>query len=159
MATLADFKFVDLTRSVWDKVKSQPEKGRYYFSKKVYVKNTDYNDVTIRPRHVLSWNRWDKVNDYLEFKEWQTELDAEAVNSADKLYWPEPLTPRAEGTYVWKDAILMQVPFAKHMAARKEATDKAEQMSRQNKQEFKALAEEQGAAVEMPDDEYTKIGI
>lgn len=159
MATLSDFKFVDLTRSVWDREKSQPLKGRYYFSKKVYVKNSDYSDITIRPRHVLSWNRWDKVNDYLEFKEWQAELDAEAVNVGDNLYWPEPLTPKADGTYQWKDSILMQVPFEKHMQARKEAKDRADAMSVQNKQEFKTLAESEGAAIDMPDDEYQKIGI
>jgi len=159
MATLKDFKFVDLTRSVWDEKKSQPDKGRYYFSKKVYVKNSDYDDVVSRPRHVLSWNRWDKINDYLEFKEWQTELDAEAVNAADKLYWPEPLTPKADGTYVWKDSILMQVPFEKHMQARREAAERADLMAKQVKQELRTLAQAEDAHLDMPDDDFRKVGI
>lgn len=160
MPTLKDFKFVDLKRSTWDEKASDPSKGRYKFSKKVYIKTSDYDDKAIRPRHVLAWNRWEKANDYYEFKEWERDFDAEAVKAADGLYWPEPLSPKADGTYQWKDSILMQVPLLRWLQKRDEDVKRYDRQRISIQKELQDKAKAYGANLEMMEDDLIrKIGI
>lgn len=160
MPSLKDFKFVDLKRSVWDEKASKPEQGKYKFSKKVYLKSSDYDDKSIRPRHVLIWNRWEKANDYYEFKEWERDLDAESVKAADGLYWPEPLSPKADGTYQWKDSILMQVPLIKWLQKRDEDVKRYDRQRQSIQGQMQATAKAYGADLDlMEDDLIRKIGI
>jgi hypothetical protein len=159
MPTLKDFKIVDLKRSIWDKVKSDTSKGKYKFTKKVYLKNADYDDKAIRPRWVFIWNRWEKANDYLEFKEWESYYDAEAVKAGDD-FWPEPLTPKADGTYQFKDAILMKIPLMVWLKKKSEDSARYDQQRKAIQGEFDRLADSQGAKLEMlEDDIIRKIGI
>lgn len=159
MPTLKDFKIVDLKRSVWDKEKSDPTKGKYKFTKKVYLKSSDYDDKTIRPRYVMIWNRWDKINDYLEFKEWEQFYDAEAVKVGDD-FWPEPLTPKADGTYQWKDAILMKVPLLVWLRKKAEDSARYDTQRKALTDQFNSLAAQSGAKLDMmEDDVIAKVGI
>ena len=159
MNSLKDFKFVDLKKSKFDKTKAKPTEGLYHFSEKHYLKNTDYADPVTRPRHVLSWVRFAKESDFIEYKTWQYDLQAESVNVADGLYWPEPLSPKPDGTYQWKDSILMQVPFEIWMAKRKADRDRYDLEAQNNRKAFKDLAASEGASVDMDDDIYRKVGI
>lgn len=159
MPTLKDFKIVDLKRSTWDKEKSDPSKGRYRFTKKVYVKNSDYDDRATRPRWVFIWNRWEKANDYLEFKEWEQFYDAEAVKAGDD-YWPEPLSPKADGTYQWKDSILMKVPLLVWLRKKAEDAARYDKQRESLQGEFDRLAESHGAKLEqLEDDIVRKVGL
>lgn len=159
MPSLLDFKIVDLKRSKFDRAKADPVKGRYYFSDKHYLKNSDYNDIDVRPAHVLTWVRFDKTNDFIEMKMWESQWSAEAVHSKDMLYWPEPLTPRPDDTYVWQDAILMQVPLDVWLQKRREDKERYDRESKRNKEEFKEIAKNSGAEIEMDDEVIRKIGI
>jgi len=100
---------VDLRRSKWDKERSDKSKGRYYFTEKVYVKNTDYRDDTIRPDYVFSFVGYDTKDPQSGFYFWQMHYGAEAVTEADD-YWPEGLSPNADGHYKFIDSILIKVP-------------------------------------------------
>ena len=159
MPSLKDFKIVDLRRSKFDREKADPVKGKYYFSEKHYLKNSDYNDTAARPDHVLTWVRFDKVNDFIEMKMWESQYSAEAVKAGDKLYWPEPLTPKADGSYVWQDAILMQVPLDVWLQKRREDKERYEAEAKRNKAEFSEAARAAGADIELDDDVIRKIGI
>ena len=159
MPSLKDFKIVDLKRSVWDRENADLGKGKYRFSEKHYLKNSDYDDATVRPDHVLTWVRYDKINDFIEFRMWENQLSAETVKAGDKLYWPEPLAPKPDGSYVWQDAILVQVPLEVWLTKRKEDHDRYEREAKRNKSEFAAIAQEAGAVLEMEDDVIQKIGV
>lgn len=103
-------RFIDKTRSdiVWEK--SIPDDGVYVFRNdgKVYLKGSDYDDTAGRPEHVCLWQRYDKVNDYAEMREWQRTLDAECI-TVDDPYWPEGISPNLEGHYVRGDSIAMKI--------------------------------------------------
>lgn len=159
MPSLKDFKIVDLRRSVWDRESSDLGRGKYRFSAKHYLKNSDYDEEKVRPDHVLTWVRYDKVNDFIELRMWENQLSAEVVKAGDMLYWPEPLAPKPDGSYVWQDAILVQVPLDVWLTKRKEDRDRYMHEAERNKAEFVSLAKEAGAAIEMDDDVIRKIGI
>lgn len=159
MPSLLDFKIIDLKRSKFDRAKVDTVKGKYYFSEKHYLKNSDYNDIDVRPDHVLTWVRFDKSNDFIEMKMWESQFSAETVKSKDMLYWPEPLTPKPDDTYVWQDAILMQVPLDVWLQKRKEDKERYDRESSRNRDEFKEIAKNSGAEIDMDDDVIRKIGI
>jgi hypothetical protein len=100
---------VDLRRSKWDKERSDKSKGHYYFTEKVYVKNSDYRDDLIRPAYVFSFVGYDKQDPQSGFAYWQMHYGAEAVTEADE-YWPEGLAPNGDGHYKLIDSILVKVP-------------------------------------------------
>lgn len=160
MPSLLDFKIIDLKRSKFDRAKADTAKGKYFFSEKHYLKNSDYdNEPAIRPAHVITWVRFDKANDFIEMKMWESQFSAEAVHSKDLLYWPEPLTPKPDDTYVWQDAILMQVPLDIWLQKRREDKERYDRESSRNRDEFRAIAQNSGAEIEMDDDVIRKIGI
>ena len=101
---------VDLRRSEWDKERSDRKRGRYYFTKKVYVKNSDYKDSNIRPDHVFQFVGYDEDNPQSGYAYWQMHYGAEPVTEAD-LFWPEPLIPNAEGYYIFQDSLLVKIPL------------------------------------------------
>jgi len=108
---LSDVHIVDLNQSEWDKDRSEPEKGRYYFTKKVYSKSSDYRDDAIRPKHVLKWIMYDKAEDFATMNHYRSKYNAETVIAGDP-YWPEPLVPDSEGKYVFPpDTILVKIPL------------------------------------------------
>lgn len=161
MPHLSDFKTIVLYLSQWDKDRSDPRQAKYVFTgDKHYLKNDDYkSDEARRPKHVISWCRWDKASDYIDFRMWQSELKAEAVRATDCLYWPEPLAPNAEDHYVWKDAIMVQIPLDVWLKKRKEDKDRYDKESQRVRQEFQQTMKEHGADLELDDDIIRKVGI
>ena len=131
---------VDLIRSDWDKNKSRPEEGFYVFREKVYLKSTDYDDSDLRPKHVCIWNRYDKVNNFREFTEWQRDLNADAVTVEDP-YWPEGIAPNSEGHYVHMDSILMKVPTERWIKKRRDDMARYDKGREQMDAQFNAQAQ------------------
>lgn len=106
---------VDLRRSEWDKERSDPKTGKYFFTngKKVYLTFNDYKDSQTRPNFAYRWVAYDEKNDFRNFMSWQQNLQAEVARYDDPLVevWPEPLVPDAEGKYKYKDLVLMRIPL------------------------------------------------
>ncbi len=100
---------VDLRRSEWDKERSDRKLGRYHFTKKVYVKNSDYRDDLIRPDYVFQFVGYDIKDPQSGFAYWQMHYSAEPV-TVDDDYWPEGLIPDAEGKFKFIDSLLVKVP-------------------------------------------------
>lgn len=101
---------VDLRRSGWDKERSNKKTGQYLFTgEKVYVKNSDYKDDTIRPEYVFFFLGYDEQDPQSGFEYWRMKYGAEAVTEADE-YWPETMKPNANGHYKFIDSILAKVP-------------------------------------------------
>lgn len=112
---LADIKkhMVDLRRSEWDKERSSPKDGRYYWNKKVYLNFADYRDSQTRPKYKYRWVAFDKDNDFSSFNHWSMAYQATTVDYKDPEteVYPEPLVPTVEGHYRYMDMILMKIPL------------------------------------------------
>lgn len=113
---LADIKkhMVDLRRSEYDKERSSPKDGRYYWSKKVYLNSKDYRDDNTRPNFKYRWVAFDKSDDFANYNHWRMEYSATPVDYKDvetEIY-PEPLVPTVEGNYRYMDMILMKIPVS-----------------------------------------------
>lgn len=100
---------VDLRRSKWDKERTDRHKGKYHFTEKVYVKDSDYRDDTIRPDYVFQFVGFSEQDPQSGFGYWQMHYSAEPVTESDE-YWPEPLIPDSNGHYKFVDSILVKVP-------------------------------------------------
>ena len=113
---LADIKkhMVDLRRSEYDKERSSPKDGRYYWSKKVYLNSKDYKDDNTRPNFKYRWVAFDKTDDFANYNHWRMEYSATPVDykELETEVYPEPLVPDAEGHYRYMDMILMKIPLA-----------------------------------------------
>jgi hypothetical protein len=108
---LADIKkhMVDLRRSEWDKERSIPKDGQYYWSNKVYLNSKDYRDDQTRPKFKYRWVAFDAKDDFASFNHWRmTPVDYK--DEATEVY-PEPLIPDTEGHYRYMDMILMKIPI------------------------------------------------
>jgi hypothetical protein len=135
---------VDLRRSKWDKERSNRKKGQYFFTEKVYVKNTDYKDDTIRPDYVFFFVGYDLQDPQSGYDYWRMHYGAEPVTEEDD-YWPEPLRPDEEGYYKFVDSLLVKVPVEiwldKVLADRKKYDKSAEDIQKS----FQDNAKAQGA--------------
>lgn len=113
---LSDIKkhMVDLRRSEWDKERSIPKNGTYFFTKKVYLNSKDYRDDQTRPKFKYRWVAFDSKDDFASFNHWRMSYQATAVDYKDEEteVWPEFLVPDAEGHYRYMDMILMKIPIA-----------------------------------------------
>jgi len=113
---LSDIKkhMVDLRRSTWDKERSSPKDGRYYWANKVYLTAKDYRDDQTRPKFKYRWVAFDKDNDFASFNHWRMSYQATTVDYKDEAteIYPEPLAPTVEGHYRFMDMILMKIPIA-----------------------------------------------
>lgn len=111
---LADLKkrMVDLRRSEYDKERSSPKDGKYHWTKKVYMKYSDYKDDNTRPNFKYRWVAYDSQNDFTQFNHWRMNYEATTVDYKDPSteVYPEPLVPNAEGHYRYMDMILMKIP-------------------------------------------------
>jgi len=113
---LSDIKHhtIDLRRSEWDKERSRPKDGIYYWTKKVYLNSRDYKDDNTRPNFKYRWVAFDEKDDFVNFNHWRMEYQATPVDYKDAAteVYPEPLVPTVDGNYRWKDMILMKIPIA-----------------------------------------------
>lgn len=104
-------RIVDLRRSEWDKDSSDRHNGIYHFTKKVYVKRSDYDDAATRPDYVFQLVGYDDKDPQSGFNYWNMSYGAEAVTEKDD-YWPEVIRkPDANGHYKFKDSILVKIPL------------------------------------------------
>jgi len=112
---LADLKkrMVDLRRSEYDKERSSPKDGKYFWTKKVYMKYSDYKDDNARPNFKYRWVAYDSHNDFTQFNHWRMNYEATPVDYKEPSteIYPEPLVPNAEGHYRYMDMILMKIPI------------------------------------------------
>lgn len=112
---LADLKqhMVDLRRSAYDKERSSPKDGKYVWTKKVYLKFSDYRDDNTRPEFKYRWVAFDEKDDFARFNHWRMKFNAVPVDYKDPSteVYPEPLVPNAEGHYRYMDMILMRIPI------------------------------------------------
>lgn len=112
---LSDIKkhMVDLRRSTWDKERSSPKDGRYYWANKVYLTSKDYRDDQTRPKFKYRWVAFDEKDDFVNYNHWRMTYEATPVDYKDKEteIYPEPLVPTVEGKYRFMDMILMKIPI------------------------------------------------
>jgi len=114
MLDMKQIKVVDLTRSDWDKTKSDRKKGKYVFTgKKTYIIDKNYKAASLRPDHKLKWCT--VTPGMMLCKAWELNYNFSYVMYNDP-YWPEPIEPNADGHYVYGDAILMKCPIADYAA-------------------------------------------
>lgn len=113
---LSDIKrhMVDLRRSEYDKERSTPKDGKYYWTKKVYLNSKDYKDDNTRPNFKYRWVAFDEKDDFRSFNHWRMTYSATPVDYKDEAteVYPETLIPNAEGYYRYMDMILMKIPIA-----------------------------------------------
>jgi hypothetical protein len=104
---------VDLRRSTWDKERSSPKDGKYYWVNKVYLQSKDYRDDQTRPKFKYRWVAFDSKSDFASFNHWTMNYQATTVDYKDEAteIYPEPLVPSAEGHYRYMDMILMKIPI------------------------------------------------
>jgi len=145
------YPIVDLKRSEWDRRKSNPKMGEYYFDKKVMYKNKDFKEGIIHP-YKIKWCKYseqDYPRPFATLYEWKLEFGAELLTVGDD-YWPDGWVPDAEGKYVRGDLVCVKIPIGKHMQKRREASDLAERMGRSMKSTFKGEMKQEGA--DIPDE-------
>ena len=112
---LSDIKkhMVDLRRSTWDKERSSPKDGRYYWANKIYLTSKDYRDDQTRPKFKYRWVAFDEKDDFVNYNHWRMTYEATPVDYKDEEteIYPEPLVPTVEGKYRFMDMILMKIPI------------------------------------------------
>jgi hypothetical protein len=149
---LSDIKkhMVDLRRSSFDKERSTPKDGKYFWNNKVYLQSKDYKDDQTRPDFVYRWVAFDEKDDFVNFNHWKMKYGAVAVDYKDPMneVYPEPLTPSVEGYYRYMDMILMRIPL-EVMVDDKIANMKQYDKAREGlDRKFKSEAAAEGAEVE-----------
>jgi len=84
---LSDLKkrLVDLRRSDYDKERSSPKDGRYFWNKKVYLKFDDYKDDNVRPNFKYRWVAYDDKNDFAQFNHWRMNFEATLLITKTRL--------------------------------------------------------------------------
>lgn len=151
---------VDLKRSVWDKEKSNPEKGEYVFEKKVYYKNRDFREGYIHP-FKIKWCKYSE-NDYprpfSSYIMWQHKFEATPVVVGDD-YWPEGFVPDSEGKYTYLDLVCVKIPIEKHLATKKEAVRRAHMQVKSIKKNFVDSTKKAGMAIDedVLEEEFEKM--
>jgi len=143
---------VDLKRSIWDEEKSDPSKGEYVFTNKVYYRNRDFAEGYIHP-FKLKWCKYSEnetARPFASFHRWKQKFRATPVVVGDD-YWPEGYAPNAEGYYTDLDLILVKIPIEVHVKHRKEAVRRSEMAGKSVKAQFKQEAK--NAGTDVPDDD------
>ena len=141
---LDEIKIIDLERSVLDETKkSKPEKGEYFFKKKVYTTNKMADARKGLAGWKFKWNR----NDDRCIRDWQIKWGFSLVTPKDP-YWPEGIPPDAEGKYVFGDAVLMKIQIAKYAEKRTREIAKSDRAARSRIKEFEQVMAEKNVKVE-----------
>lgn len=109
---LSDIKIIDVKRSVYDKEKSDPAKGKFVWQKKVFI---DYKSPENRPKFKFSWNR----NHEWAVGDWQNKWPGCTFVEPQDNYVPAGLSPNADNHYIFKDAVLMKIPIQEYIEQRK----------------------------------------
>jgi len=144
---LKDIKIIDLRRSKWIKEKSDPKKGVYEFTKKVYLTKKDYFHEASRPPFVLTWCAYNPTNQFRMVRDWQIKYKATFVTPNDP-YVPEGVPLDAEGKYVFAgDSVLMKIPLEVHLAKTARDVQRADRATYNRLKEYKDLVRAAGGAL------------
>ena len=151
-SAVSEIGFVDLKRSEWDRKESDPEKGVYAITKKVYYKNKDFKEGYIHPWK-LKWckfTEFDVPRPFYTYELWRVQFKAQFLTTKDD-YWPEGLAPDVEGKYVFGDLVAVKIPIEIHVAKKKEAVAKSERQAGAVKKKFEDEAKREG--INLPEGE------
>ena len=145
-------RMVDLRRSDWDKERSVPKNGEYYFKNKVYLTFNDYKDSQTRPNFVYRFVAYDDKDDFRNMMTWTHNFNAEIVRCDDPLVeiWPEMIgKPDAEGKYRYKDLVLMRIPLEIWLDKMDEDSRRYDKAREGLDKRFKAECKAEGAEVDI----------
>jgi len=129
---LREIHIVDLNRSVIDEEKSDKEKGRLFFKKRVYVTDADYKDAQTRPPYKFEWANNEKEGYGVQTYQF---MGYDFVTKDDP-YYPEGAIRNAEGHYVFKDAILMKCDFTAWLKRRARDIDRSNKAPQRTRDAF-----------------------
>lgn len=115
-----DIKFIDLTKSDWDREKSDPENGIYVFAEggKAYL---EYSHGLLPPHHV-TWCRYapESKPPLRDLHEWRINWGYEPVKVDDYDYIPEGVPPNSDGWFVFSDLVLVKTDLIKYVEKREQ---------------------------------------
>jgi hypothetical protein len=138
---------IDLSQSKWDKEKSDPRRGQYVFNNIKYI---DYRGTTAaRPPYQFAWA---PVTPYTnppnrEAERWKMLWGYTYVTVNDP-YWPQSITPDADGKYVLGDAVLMKTKLENYLKKRKREIDESERGPEMRKSAFLGEAKSFGMDID-----------
>lgn len=139
---LHEIRTIDLSKSVIDPKMSDPDKGKYVFLKKVYTTGQNSSD-----HYHFGWCRYEPRNGYRELREWEVKFGYTPVTNKVDPYYPEGMTPNAEGHYVYGDLIRVKCPLISHLEAM-EANEKLSRGAAKGKIDaFKNQMRREGGAI------------
>jgi len=148
---IQDMKLVDLRMSKWDKEKSDPAKGDYFFTEKRYINYR--GDRAAAPPFKFIWARYNPIDNFRDMRDWKTRYKASEVGLNDP-YWPEGVAPQ-NGKYIEGDAILMKVPILEY--ARKRKAEIAASDSRPDAIKKQFMSEAAGMGLGVSEEELDKM--
>jgi hypothetical protein len=148
---LQEIKIIDLRTSKWDKAKSNPAKGDYFFTDKRYISYR--GERAAAPPFKFVWARYHGLDHFRDVRDYQTKWKATAVDLNDP-YWPEGVVPD-NGRYVEGDSILMKIPIMEYAKKRKAEIQRSESRPEAVKRQFHA--ELQGLGADVSDEEIDRL--
>ena len=149
---LQQIKVVDLRVSKWDKDKSKPDKGEYFFTDKRYINYR--GDRSAIPPFKFVWARYNAKDNYRDIRDYQTKYKASFVTPEEKEYWPEGVVPE-NGKYIEGDVVLMKIPIWEYAKKRKQEIGDSE--SRPAAIKAKWHAELRGLGLDVTEEEMEKM--
>lgn len=152
---LGEIKIVDLTRTPWDREKSDPSRGEYVFltDEKAYVDGAAYHTKATRPPWFFRWIRYEPRDNYKDVRDYQVKWQYSYVTPDDP-YWPEGLSPDSQGHYVYGDVVLMKCPLVVELRRRELARQMSDSLSMSAYSKFEKETEQAGADLSVADESY-----
>ncbi len=130
---------VDLRKSKIDEKLSDPKSGKYVFLEKVYIKGKNHSEDKF-----FSWCR----NRDTDVTEWRLSYGFETVKAVVDPYWPEGITPAADGVYVKGDLVLVMCPIELEIRRRVEEEQMGKRQQKAQIDKLKAETKAAGADVD-----------
>jgi hypothetical protein len=151
---LGEIRIVDLTRTPWDREKSDPEKGEYVFTgDKVYVDGAAYRTKANRPAWYFCWIRYDPRDGLKDVRDHQIKWKYSYVTKDDS-YWPEGLPLDVNGHYAYGDVVLMKCPLIEELRKRELARQMSDGQAMSTFSKFEKLTEGTGSVLTAADEGY-----
>jgi len=136
---------IDLSKSKWDKEKSNPEKAEYVFTEKVYYRPVKYDS----PWKVGFFIRY--VPPYRDINYMAATQETTPVKATDCLFVPEGIAPNEVGYFQLDDVILAKEPKMHFRERRRDAIEASEGARKAVGNKFLQEAEEAGTKGEVYD--------
>jgi hypothetical protein len=136
---------VDLSKTDWDKEKSDPAKGQFVFKgPKVYFKRGDGSDW-----RVGFFIRY--APPYRDLSMMEFTMQTTPIKAIDALAYPEGLRPNAEGYYQFDDVILAKEPKMHYLRRREAAVKGTDDQIKSERGSLAVEGEKAGAKVNFYD--------